>query len=383
MRVLHINASYKPAYVYGGPTVSVSMLCEQLVAQGISADVFTTTANGDQELQTMVNTPVNVDGVTVTYFKRITRDHTHFSPALLRKMWLNVKQYDIVHIHAWWNLVSVLAAWVAIRRGVPLIISPRGMLSSYSFATNNSRVKRLIHEGLGKYLLRRSVIHVTSKHEEAAIRQLVTPKQIFVLPNLVKLPGKKIAVTKDDDAAPLKLIFFSRIEPKKGLDILFAALKNVKIKFTLTIAGNGDEAYISLLKIMAADYGIADTITWAGFLQDDKFEVLGRHDLFALPSHDENFGNAVIESLAAGTPVLVSNNVGLHDYVTQNNLGWACKTNATDLMRTINEIGLLPITELAAIGIRAAGLICKDFAHENLIQQYFSKYNEIISNGRL
>ena len=359
------------------------MLCEQLVAQGISADVFTTTANGDQELQTMVNTPVNVDGVTVTYFKRITRDHTHFSPALLRKMWLNVKQYDIVHIHAWWNLVSVLAAWVAIRRGVPLIISPRGTLSSYSFATNNSRVKRLIHEGLGKYLLRRSVIHVTSKHEEAAIRQLVTPKQIFVLPNLVKLPGKKIAVTKDDDAAPLKLIFFSRIEPKKGLDILFAALKNVKIKFTLTIAGNGDEAYISLLKIMAADYGIADTITWAGFLQDDKFEVLGRHDLFALPSHDENFGNAVIESLAAGTPVLVSNNVGLHDYVTQNNLGWACKTNATDLMRTINEIGLLPITELAAIGIRAAGLICKDFAHENLIQQYFSKYNEIISNGRL
>ena len=361
--------------------MSVSMLCEQLAMQNVIVDVFTTTANGNNELPVNTGLPISIDGVNVTYFKRITKDHTHFSPALLRRIWRDVKQYDVVHIHAWWNLVSVLAAWVAVRRGVPVVISPRGTLSSYSFATNNTRIKRLIHSGLGKQLLNRSAIHVTSRQEETAIRQLINPKQIFVLPNLVKLPPKTATQQKSQQGGHLKLIFFSRIEPKKGLDILFAALKNVNTNFTLTIAGSGDEAYINFLKIMAADYHIADAITWAGFLHEDKFEVLARHDLFVLPSHDENFGNAVIESLATGTPVLVSDNVGLQDYIVTNNLGWACKANAADLMQAINHIGSVPKAALTATGERAVELIYRDFAPENLTHQYLSKYNDIINNG--
>src|SRR3954466_11833550 len=119
--------------IYGGPTMSVSMLSEQLVKAGIDCSVFTTTANGPTELPVTIGIPVNVDGVWVTYFKRITKDHTHFSPALLLALWQRVKQYNIVHIHAWWNTVSVLSGLIAVLRGVPVIVSPRGTLSNYSF----------------------------------------------------------------------------------------------------------------------------------------------------------------------------------------------------------------------------------------------------------
>ncbi|HTE01349.1 MAG TPA: hypothetical protein VK668_18815, partial [Mucilaginibacter sp.] len=82
MKILQVNASYKPAYVYGGPTMSVSKLSEQMVKAGCIVEVFTTTANGPVELPVVPDKQTNIDGVPVTYFKRLTKDHSHFSPAL-------------------------------------------------------------------------------------------------------------------------------------------------------------------------------------------------------------------------------------------------------------------------------------------------------------
>jgi tRNA A37 N6-isopentenylltransferase MiaA len=113
--------------------MSVAMLCEALVNADISAEVFATTANGAVELPVEAGKAVMIDGVTVTYFKRITKDHTHFSPALVKALWKRVKEFDVVHIHAWWNLVSVLSCMVALIKGIPVVLSPRGTLSDYSF----------------------------------------------------------------------------------------------------------------------------------------------------------------------------------------------------------------------------------------------------------
>jgi hypothetical protein len=100
LKILQITASYKPAYIYGGPIMSVSMLAEQLVLGNIAVDVITTNANGYQNLPVKVNTPVLLDGVNTIYFNRITKDHTQFSPALLIHLWRKARQYDIIHIQA-------------------------------------------------------------------------------------------------------------------------------------------------------------------------------------------------------------------------------------------------------------------------------------------
>jgi hypothetical protein len=137
--------------------MSVATLCEEQAKAGVVIEVFTTTANGAEELSVVPNTALPVDCVQVTYFKRVTKDHTHFSPALLKAVWKHARAYDAVHIHAWWNLVSVLSAAIALVRKVPVIISPRGMLSPYSFNNKNIGAKSIIHKVFGKRLLQKAI----------------------------------------------------------------------------------------------------------------------------------------------------------------------------------------------------------------------------------
>ena len=356
--------------------MSVSMLSEQLILAGVQTDVFTTTANGKVELDVIANETTIVDGVSVTYFKRLTKDHSHFSPALFRKLWISVKSYDIVHIHAWWNLVSLFSAFIAILRGVTVIISPRGTLSPYSFQNKNIGPKWLIHHLFGKALMTRSFFLATSTREKDAIFAIINAKEIEILPNFVKLPQNPI-VSQHKTSEVLKLLFFSRIEQKKGLDILFEALAHVNIPYTLSIAGNGDATYIEELKKLASKYNLTNKIDWLGFQKQNKFSLLNSFDLFVLPSHDENFGNAVIESLASGTPVLISENVGLADYIEKNDLGWICKTNPESISAIINRIGNGENEKLKTIRAKASNIIYADFKPENLILKYKDYYNKI------
>lgn len=359
--------------------MSVSKLSEVLTTNGAIIQVFTTTANGPDELAESGKSPVNVNGVPVRYFKRITKDHSHFSPALLSAVWRNCKQFDVVHIHAWWNTVSVLSCLIAHLRGVKVVVSPRGTLSPYSFHNKNAFIKKLIHNLLSKPLLNRSAIHVTSGHEGAAMAQLISAKQIFDIPNFVNFPT--VTPTKKQDAdGKLKLIFLSRIEQKKGLDLLIEALAGVTIAYSLTIAGSGDPEYINTLKSLAEKYSVSDNITWAGFQSDNKFDLLAAHHLLVLPSFDENFGNVVIESLSVGTPVLLSGQVGLAAYVQNNKLGWICNTKAASIAGTINGIDRQTLQE---ISLKAPAIIQQDFAEEQLIKQYLDMYKQVTKNGRL
>lgn len=379
LKLLQVNASYKPAYIYGGPTMSVSKLSEEMILAGTEVEVFTTTANGPDELEVEHGKAISIDGVKVTYFKRLTKDHSHFSPALLKHLWHTVKSFDVVHVHAWWNLVSVLSCWIAVKRGVPVVISPRGTLSAYSFTNKNNLSKSLMHSLIGKRLLKKSAIHVTSDREKQAMEELISPKKIFNIPNFIKLPDQVPFLSPPDDGY-LKLIFLSRIEEKKGLEILFNALTSVNISYHLTIAGNGDPVYVQKLQALAAQLDIAKNVTWLGFVKNDKFEILRQHDLMVLPSYDENFGNVVIESLGVGTAVLISKNVGLANYVEENGLGWVCDNDAGSFSKLINLIGNEK-DQLNRIRREAINRIKNDFNEEELRKKYVDMYAQIINNG--
>ena len=376
MKILQINASYKPAFIYGGPTMSVSILAEQLAKAGVWVNVVTTTANGVNELPVELNTPVIVDGVKTIYFKRITKDHTHLSPSLLAYVWRNAKEYDAIHIHAWWNLVSVLSCLVAIMRKVPVVVSPRGTLSNYSFNNKNSGSKNIIHAVLGRPLLRKCYIHTTSDNESSAVNSIIRSKGSFNIPNFIALGANAPQLENGQDEY-LRLLYLSRIEEKKGLDILLDALKTVTVPYKLTIAGDGNPDYVNHLKGIAEKNNISDKISWIGFQQENKFDVLREHDLFILPSHDENFGNVVIESLSVGTPVLISENVGLADYVKETGMGWICQTNAASVSNAINAIADHK-DMLEAIREYAPGKIEKDFDESKLVQQYIDMYDKIM-----
>jgi glycosyltransferase involved in cell wall biosynthesis len=391
MKILQITAAYKPAYIYGGPTMSVAKLCEALVKYGTNLEVLTTTANGSQELDVAPNIPIFIDEVKTTYFKRLTKDHTHFSPSLLlglRKqilIYLKTKKNNpssdqlIVHIHAWWNLVSIMSCSLAKWYQIPVVLSPRGMLTNYTLGNRNAGSKAIIHSLVGKRLLKYCHIHATSDKEKQDILQHIKPKSISIIHNLVSLPSTPIGQpTEKPEKTSFNLFYLSRIEEKKGLELLFEALRDLNINWTLTIAGSGEERYVTSLKELVEQFNLQNQIKWIGQVDNSvKFKLLSENDLMILTSYNENFANVVIESLSVGTPVLISNQVGLATYVTENELGWVCDLTIESIQEEIltaynNAAKRVQIRE------KAPQIIQTDFSSDTLVEKYINFYKQII-----
>lgn len=372
MNILHVIPSYKPAYVYGGPIYSSSALCEQLVAEGHRVTVVTTTANGKEELNVQPGVVQQVDGVDTIYFKRLTKDHTHFSPALIRYLYRNVKKYDAVHIHSWWNLVSIFTLLVCYVRKVRPVVSPRGMLSDYIIETNHNFQKKIIQKVVGNPLLSKVKFHATSTAEVHEIRKLYPASQVAEIFNFVTVPAAPLAPKAVQQK--IRFVFLSRIDPKKGLELLFKALSMVNFPYELTIAGPYKEEYLERLQALTCEYGIEAHITWVGPVYGEaKFKLLQEHDVMVLTSYNENFANIVIESLAMGTPVLISNMVGLSTYVSDNQLGWITGIDPQHIKHILEQV-YAERDKLPAMSAAAPVLMQRDFDKSRLVNRYIELY---------
>lgn len=378
MKILHIVPSYKPAYIYGGPIESISRLCEGLAEAGHDVHVYTTTANGPGELDVTAGQPTLVDGVVVTYFNRITKDPTHVSPELWRTLGKSVKNFDIVHVHSWWNILVLVATAICLRKGAKVVVAPRGMLSNYIFSSGSSKAKKIIHKLFGKQLLGKTYLHATAPAELEECRGLIPGWKGFVAPNILTLPDLPVIRNKNK---PLTLIFLSRIHPKKGLELVFEALSKISFDIVLKIAGSGDEAYINDLKKLAAELKIMDKIEWLGWMdRDTKFKELMNADLFILMSKNENFANVVIESLHMGTPVFISEGVALAQFVQKEDMGWTSPLHLDQIVARLHEIhGAYEKT--ARINNIGRKVIADTFSETKLINDYVDNYRNILAGN--
>jgi len=331
-------------------------------------DVYTTRANGKQELEVKPGLHYDVDGVNVYYFNRWTKGHSNFSPQLLRSVFLNCRKYDVIHIQSWWNLVAVLSTIVCILKGKTPVISTRGSLTNFTFQYRRNLLKRFTHFVIGKKLLEYSIIHVTSLQEKKETEQFVRPRKIFVIDNLISFPTEPSPhLTKREY---LKLVFVGRIDPAKNLEFLIHALDTkVTIPFSLNIIGEGDEQYVGELKGKNKNQS---HIQWLGNIDGvEKFSMMADADLLLLPSRTENFGNVVFEALSQGTPVMISENVGAKDFVRDHSLGWVIDFNA------INALWSKP-EALLEIRKKAPGIIARQFNPEHQVAEYIHMYREVM-----
>ena len=174
-----------------------------------------------------------------------------------------------------------------------------------------------------------------------------------------------------------RLLFLSRIHEKKGLELLFDALAKLPFEWSLDIAGDGEADYIEQLKTYSQNLGIALKINWLGWIKaSDRWAIFQSADLLVLPSHNENFANVVIESLAVGTPVLVSRHVGLSDYVLEKNMGWVCDTTAESIREKLAE-AIAQNAKRQQISERSGGQIRQDFDPSVLVSRYLDMYQKV------
>jgi glycosyltransferase involved in cell wall biosynthesis len=130
------------------------------------------------------------------------------------------------------------------------------------------------------------------------------------------------------------ILFLSRIDPKKGLDILlraFAEVRRAHPSSLLVVAGEGEAEFVAGLKKLAGELSIAEQVLWTGFINgDEKAAAFRAASVFALPSYSENFGLAVVEAMASGLPSVVSDQVGVAPDVKEFQAGSvvACEAGA-------------------------------------------------------
>jgi len=377
MKILFVVPYYKPAYAYGGPIVVISMLAERLIALGHEVTVYTTATNGKSELEVNKNTEVLVDGVKVFYFNKLTGDNTYISWKLWGFLNKTVDDFDVVHIHTWWNFLVLGAALVCRNKGIKPIVSPHGMLSDYIIYNRNAFAKKWVHKLLGKKLLKNSWLHVSTEMEWDESKRIVGTWDGEIIPNLVKLAGKKYPRPENPT---FTIGFLSRIDPKKGLDVLIKALSKVNFPYKLLIAGSGESHYIDSLKSIANKCGNSKQIEWVGWKGGEgKFEFLSAIDMMALTSHSENFAIVVIESLSVGTPVFISDQVGLFKYVAENNCGWVTTTDIEAVTSNLNQL-FIEKDKFTRINNETPAQIAQEYEESHLAEQYIRLYNLSIKN---
>ena len=309
LRVLHIIASFYPATRYGGPTESVLRLCQGLRQSGVDARIVTLDGGGPGfNMDVEHDRYVDWDGVPVRYCRRFPRFEYGISAELVHFLSEEMRAVDLVHSHTLFSFVASFSPLLARLRGVPYIISPRGM--ALPWGMSQKRWKKKPHWMLldRPNLARASALHATGPFEVTELSRLAPNIPIIELPNAMQLP----ACNKEVERQRRRVVYMSRLHPKKGLEVLVEAMSLLTTRLPdveLVMAGPDDsgEWPKTQRRIEAADP--KPNVRYLGEVKGGaKTELLLSGAVFALTSHSENFGNVIAEALSCGTPVVVSKN---------------------------------------------------------------------------
>jgi glycosyltransferase involved in cell wall biosynthesis len=324
MRVLHVIPSV--AERSGGPATAILPMCRALVEQ--AADVALVATN---EGLTQTNTERFTDykGVPARFFPVQLGASFKYSRPLAAWLKRNLHDFDVVHIHAVFNHASVAAAGACRNVNVPYVVRPLGTLDPWSMKQKPVR-KRVFWLVSGRKMLEHSAaVHYTAQAEKEATEKYLRMNHGRVIPLGVEAGDAAQSNGLSEWFPALAqqpyVLVLSRLDPKKGLDVLIEAFVSLVRRpqfagWRLVIAGDGPREYVAALKEKAAN---SHRIVFTGWVEGEQKEALLRNaSLLALPSRHENFGFCVMEAMARGVPVLLSPQVNLAREIEAADAGW-------------------------------------------------------------
>lgn len=326
MRVLHVCSSIDP--VSGGPANVLARLAPIQREQGHHVDIVV--ADAPEAVKEVVESLADA-GVAVHAGGSMSGPFAKGPNVerLLRKAF--DRKPDVVHIHGIWQHAPHTCASMARHQGVPYIFRPCGMLDPWCLE-QSKWVKKAHLAFIGRRDFNGAcALHYTTETERRLVMPLGFKATAYVIPNGLDTdefdplpePGAFRAAHGLADA-PI-VIYLSRLHPKKLPDLLIRAFaKGASSDARLVLAGAGEDAYVRDLQECARVAGVADRTIFTGMITGrEKIEALADANLFCLPSQQENFGVVVIEALAAGTPVLISEKVNIFREVLDAGAGRA------------------------------------------------------------
>ncbi|HBB86431.1 MAG TPA: hypothetical protein DC047_02315 [Blastocatellia bacterium] len=272
-----------------------------------------------------------------------------WAPALGRALKREVANADIVNLHTLWSYPGNVAARACRAAKVPYIVRPCGMLDQWSLGqkTFKKRIYSTLFER--KNINSAAALWFTSEGErdgaqkfdyscaDAVVPLGLAPEAYSDLPvagtfrnSHPQLIGKRL------------ILFLGRITPKKRTDLLVKAFAEISADFpdvSLVIAGPDEGTYLSEVQQLATNLGIGGRTVFTGALRGREVQAaLVDTDVFVLPSLHENFGVSVIEAMACGVPIILSNLVNLAGLIREESAGLSIAPDQNSLVAALRRI---------------------------------------------
>lgn len=347
MRILRSIRSVNPAI--GGPVESVKQSSAALTARGHVVEVVSLDAPNDPWVR---NYPITVHAVGPG---RGTYGYAaDFTPWIKQRR----AEYDAVIIHGVWQYHS-FGVWRALRgSSVPYYVFPHGMLDPWFKRTYPLKhVKKLFYWPWAEYRVLRDATAVlfTSEEERRLARDsfsLYHCKEQVVNYGTA-LPDVDLGMAREEfwqrfPALRGKriLLFLGRLHEKKGCDLLIEAFARVSRSrrdsepLHLLMAGPpaNEDYLVQLQELTASAFGMDQPVTFCGMLTgSSKWGAFAAADAFILPSHQENFGISVVEALASGLPVLISDCVNIWREIEADRAGFVENDDISGTARLIER----------------------------------------------
>ncbi len=373
-KILHGIRSVNPTG--GGPIEGLKQLAAANMLRGHSVEVMSLDRPSDPWVKSC---PLTCHAMGPAWF------NYGYSPRFVPWLRANRQNYDVVIVNGVWQYSS-FGVWLALHgTPTPYFVFPHGMLDPWFKRTYPLKhLKKWFYLPWGDYRVLRdaTAILFTCEEERRLARQsfwLYQGDEFVVNYGTARPTGdpelqrrlflEKFPHLKDKRC----LLFLGRVHVKKGPALLIRALaellKNRKATDTrdvhLVMAGPNDHSYGREMAALVRSLGLEERVTWTGMVSGDlKWGAFHSADAFILPSHQENFGIAVVESLACGLPVLISNQINIWREINQDRAGFVETDDETGTTRLLERWLEVDRDEWQEMRSRACGSFERRFTVE-------------------
>ena len=287
---------------------------------------------------------------------------------------------DVVHVNCCWLPACAAVQRVAQRQGYKVVLTPHGMLEPWIIHRHY-----LTRKLPALWLYQRDAIRkadclqATADSERDNLLALGYNRNIHVVKLGIDADGIEM---KQSWKKSKKILFLSRVHVKKGIDYLIEAtamLRNELQGYKILVAGEGDEEYVVSLKKQILSLGLQDIMELIGGVYgEQKWELFRQADFFVLPTHSENFGLAIAEALASGTPVITTVGTPWSDLNSSHSGAWI-EIGTQPLVETLRRFLAYSETELELMGRNGRHLIESRYSAKIMAEEMMEGYKTVLS----
>jgi len=363
-------------------------MCRAVQSEGVKVLIATTDADGPNRLPVQLGARIEYLGVPTIFFSRQFSEAFKYSHSLAQWLDESVDSFHLVHIHAVFSHSTIAAAHACARKNIPYIVRPLGSLDPWSLRQKHFAKTILWRMGIQRMLNHAAAIHYTTNEEKCLAERTLGINSGVVIP----LGVQQDLLHGDIDGAEKMfpslekspyILSLSRIHPKKNIESLLEAFSSVTRvpqykHWKLVIAGAGDPIYVEHIRQLARQH-CGNNVMFTGWLTGtDKAILLKGASLFVLVSHQENFGLSVVEAMAKGVPVLVSDHVNLSDEIASAGAGWVVHLERGSLRQILLET-LSDKLERTARGAAAENLARSRYTWPAVANELYGLYQRVQS----